>query len=84
MGVCAKGQDSRLRFRGNRVLMIENASVQAERKRQDENWWTGVLKGYHSIQRSEVWFTKTLYQMTTEERGEILGVLLKENETHYK
>lgn len=64
--------------------MNENASVQAELKKQDERWWEGVNEGFENSIYPTFWYSKPLSQMTSHERGIVLGILLRENERHYR
>lgn len=64
--------------------MNENASVHAELKKQDEQWWEGVLEGATIGPHPNFWQDVPLSKMSVKERGAVFGILLLENERHYR
>jgi hypothetical protein len=61
--------------------MIENAYVQAERKRQMQQWWDGMDEGYrNATQPLPEWYSKPYIQFTARERGYVFGRELRLHE----
>jgi hypothetical protein len=62
--------------------MIENAAVQAERERLEQEWWDGALEGYEANPNElpSFWFTLPPGRMTARQRGYVFGHGLRMNE----